>query len=63
MTILTLEQYKSAAKLCESLLNKNSTVRPSDAVVLGFPVDYEALARYVVLFSSSRVEYLCIYRQ
>ncbi len=47
MTILTLEQYKSATKLCERLLNNNSTVRPSDASVLGFPIEYEALARYI----------------
>ncbi len=47
MTILTLEQYKSAAKLCESRLNNNSTARPSDASVLGFPIGYEALARYI----------------
>ncbi len=47
MTVLNLEQYRSAVKLCERLLDNNSTVRPSDTSLLGFHIEYEALARYV----------------
>ncbi len=48
MTVLNLEQYRSAVELCESLLDNNSIVRPSDTSVLGFPIDFEALARYAL---------------
>ncbi len=54
MTVLDLEQYRSAVELCESLLDKNSIVRPSDASVLDFPIDFEALARWV--FACNEVE-------